>query len=206
MADRDLTARIARSLAGSAPANNPARSALKDMDVGTASRLFDSPLVPAAVLVPVVAHPEPTLLLTLRPDHLKSHPGQISFPGGKVEAEDDGPAGTALRETLEETGIGHSHVEIAGYLPPHAVVTGFAVTPVVGFVTPGFELRPDTGEVAEVFEVPLQWLLDPHNAIETLRERRGVTLPMVEFRYGERRIWGATAMMIRSLINIIESY
>jgi 8-oxo-dGTP pyrophosphatase MutT (NUDIX family) len=163
-----------------------------------AQKLFIEPLVAAAVLVPVIEHDVPTLLFTRRPEHLRSHPGQVSFPGGRVEEIDQGPADTALRETREETGIAEDSVEIAGYLSPHAVLSGFAITPVVGFVRPGFRLTIDPVEVAEVFEVPVSFFLDHRNAVVTEREWRGVRMQMCEYHFDNHRIWGATAQIIES--------
>ena len=114
------------------------------------------PLRPAAVLVPIVLRePEPTVLLTRRTDHLHHHPGQVSFPGGRVEDQDASPIDTALRETEEEISLRRTHVELLGCLPQYQTGTGFDITPVVGLVTPPFDLQLDPFEVAEVFEVPL---------------------------------------------------
>ena len=119
---------------------------------------------PAAVLFPIVQRPQGhTVLLTQRTDHLRDHAGQVSFPGGRVDAVDVSPQATALRETQEEIGLSPSHIEIFGYLPQYYTGTGFVVTPVVGLLTPPFELQPDPFEVAEIFEVPLSFLLDPAN-------------------------------------------
>ena len=120
------------------------------------------PLTPAAVLFPIVLRDNgQTVLLTQRTAHLKDHAGQISFPGGRVEAEDESPIHTALRETEEEIGLARKHVEVLGFLPEYRTGTGFRVTPVVALVTPPFELALDPFEVAEAFEVPLAFLLDP---------------------------------------------
>lgn len=170
-----------------------------------AAQLFPDPLVPAAVLVPLVERAEGLrVLLTRRTDHLRDHPGQVSFPGGRLEGAGETPLAAALRETREELGLDPARVEIAGYLPVHAVVTGFAVTPVVGFIAPPFQLTPDPFEVADVFEVPLAWLLQPGSAIPGTRRARGVELPVWEYPWEGRRIWGATAQILRSLLDIIE--
>ena len=161
--------------------------------------LFPKLLIPAAVLVPLVERKSGlTVLLTRRTDHLRDHPGQISFPGGRVAATDAGPLAAALRETSEELGISSDLVEVVGYLPPHPVVTGFAVTPVVGFLPGSLELRPDPVEVAEVFEVPLTFILDPANARSGLRRIGNMDVPVWEYRYQSHKIWGATA----SILNI----
>lgn len=162
--------------------------------------LDQSAATPAAVLFPIVLRePAPTVLLTLRTSHLRDHPGQVSFPGGRVEAGDASPLETALRETEEEIGLSRRHIEVIGYLPDYLTGTGFRVTPVVAWVTPPFELVPDKFEVAEVFEVPLAFVLDEANhqrmAIHVGGRRRAFfTMP-----YRERFIWGATAGMIRCL-------
>ena len=137
------------------------------------------------MLVPLVERQAGlTVLLTRRTDHLRDHPGQISFPGGRVAATDASPLATALRETSEELGISSDLVEVAGYLPPHPVVTGFAVTPVVGFLPGSLELRPDPVEVAEVFEIPLAFILDPVNARPGHRRIGGIEVPVWEYHYG----------------------
>jgi 8-oxo-dGTP pyrophosphatase MutT (NUDIX family) len=196
--------RIARSLEGSVPAADPVAAALEKFSPGVARVLFPEPLVDSAVLVPVVLRSEgPTILLTLRTDHLRDHPGQIGFPGGRVEPGDAGPLEAAMREVEEELGLAAEHVEIAGYLDAHAVVTGFAVTPVVGFIADLPKLRLDPFEVAEVFEVPLEFFLDETNLGRSTREIRGVEVPVFEYLYGERRIWGATAHMLRSFTSLI---
>ncbi len=159
---------------------------------------------PAAVLVPVVAGQfAPALLLTKRTDHLHHHPGQISFPGGRVEAQDASPVETALRETEEEIGLDRSHVELLGALPDYYTGTGFRVTPVVGVVHPPFELQLDTFEVAEAFEVPLAHFLDPanhlrHSLMHEGRERQFHAMP-----YKDYYIWGATAGIIMSLYRLL---
>ena len=122
----------------------------------------DEDLTPASVLFPIVLRESgPSVLFTQRTAHLKDHPGQISFPGGRMEPEDSSPAHTALREAAEEIGLSSAHVEILGYLPEYRTVTGFRITPVVAIVTPPFDLCPEPGEVAEVFEVPLAFLMIP---------------------------------------------
>jgi len=160
----------------------------------------DQPLTPAAVLVPIVAHATGyTVLLTQRTAHLKDHGGQISFPGGRVEAEDLSPADTALRETEEDIGLARSQIKVLGFLPEYRTGTGFRVIPVVAVVQPPFELMPDPFEVAEVFEVPLAFLLDPANHQRHSMHYRGALRHYFAMPYGEYFIWGATAGMIRSL-------
>lgn len=160
----------------------------------------DQPLTPAAVLVPIVLRDAGhTVLLTQRTAHLRDHAGQISFPGGRVEAEDVSPSHTALRETEEEIGLSRERIEIVGFLPEYRTGTGFRVTPVVALVRPPFDLQPDPFEVAEVFEVPLAFLLDPANHQRHSLHYRGALRNYFAMPYGEYFIWGATAGMIRSL-------
>ena len=158
------------------------------------------PLTPAAVLFPIVLRDNgQTVLLTQRTAHLKDHAGQISFPGGRVEEEDQSPVHTALRETEEEIGLAREHVEVLGFLPEYRTGTGFRVTPVVALVTPPFELALDPFEVAEAFEVPLAFLLDPANHKRHSLHYRGALRHFFAMPYGDYFIWGATAGMIRSL-------
>ncbi|MEE8528485.1 MAG: CoA pyrophosphatase [Gammaproteobacteria bacterium] len=162
---------------------------------------------PAAVLVPLVERSAGlTVLLTVRALDLPEHPGQISFPGGRVEPGDAGPSDTALRETQEEIGLQRHFVTIAGYLDNYPTITGYAVTPVVGFVRTGFTLVPDQVEVSHVFEVPLDYVLDPANHRRRQGVLSGAPVSYYEILYNERRIWGATAGMLVSLyqrLNII---
>jgi 8-oxo-dGTP pyrophosphatase MutT (NUDIX family) len=157
-------------------------------------------LIAASVLFPIVLHESgPTVLLTQRTEHLRDHPGQISFPGGSVEISDPSPEYTALRETKEEIGLASRHIEIVGFLPEHQTGTGYRITPVVGFLTPPFELRPDPAEVAEIFEVPLSFLLNPANHQRHSREYMGMTRHFFAMPYEQHFIWGATAGIIVSL-------
>jgi len=162
---------------------------------------------PAAVLVPLVLHgPEAggiTLLLTQRADHLHHHPGQISFPGGGMEAGDVSPQATALRETEEEIGLDPATVEIIGRLPDYFTGTGFRVTPVVGLLRPPLALRLDSFEVAEAFEVPLAHFLDPARHRRHSIEVAGQTRHFHAMPYGERFVWGATAGMLMSLYRLL---
>jgi 8-oxo-dGTP pyrophosphatase MutT (NUDIX family) len=199
-----VKARITARLRGTAPPQDPESAARAALPPGVAAA-FPDRLIPAAVLVPLVERPAGlTVLLTRRTDHLRDHPGQISFPGGRVAADDLSPLATALRETREELGISSALVELAGYLPAQAVVTGFAVTPVVGFLPGSLVVLPDPVEVAEAFEVPLAFILDPANAISGLRRIGRVEIPVQEFRYASHRIWGATANILNALRLIIK--
>ena len=159
-----------------------------------------SDLVPAGVLIPIIERGgNISVLLTERAADLKHHASQISFPGGRMETGDADIRATALRETHEEVGIHPDQGEVAGYLDPAPTVTGYAVTPVVGLVDPRFTLIVDQSEVAEAFEVPLPFLMDLRNQRHGEREFEGVKVPIVEFNYRHRRIWGATAGMLIAL-------
>jgi 8-oxo-dGTP pyrophosphatase MutT (NUDIX family) len=162
--------------------------------------------VPAAVLVPLVERETGlTVLLTQRAETLKDHAGQISFPGGRIEPEDQDAWHAALREAYEEIGLSANLVEFAGYLPDHHVITGFRVTPVVGFVNPDYQLRIAKAEVHDVFEVPLDFILDAANHKSRQRELGGVTIEVHDIPYGERNIWGATAGMLMTLRRMLQS-
>ena len=157
-------------------------------------------LVPASVLVPIVVHDTgPTMLLTERTAHLNDHAGQVSFPGGSAEPEDADEIETALRESEEEIGLARASVEVIGRLPDYPTVTGFNVVPIVALVRPPLALTLDAFEVAEAFEVPLAFLLDPAN-----HERRTIILDgharhFTAMPYGAHFVWGATAAMLRNL-------
>ncbi|MGF1641455.1 MAG: CoA pyrophosphatase [Rhodospirillales bacterium] len=162
------------------------------------------PLKPAAVLVPLVDNPDGlTVLFTRRTAHLAHHAGQVSFPGGHIEPEDEGPRETALRETEEEIGLDRRHAEVIGHLDTYVTRTGFVVTPVVAVVTPPLAIRPDPHEVAEVFEVPLAFLLDPANHQRCSAEFDGVTRHFYAMPYRHHFIWGATAGMLVNLYEIL---
>ena len=158
------------------------------------------PRRPAAVLMPIVERPDGhTVMLTRRADHLRDHPGQVSFPGGRLDDTDCGPINAALRETTEEIGLEREFVDLAGLLDGYETVTGYFVTPVVGFIRPGFTLTPDPFEVAEVFEVPLAFLLDETSRRTGSHVRDGRRRRYYVFEYAGRRIWGATAGMLVNL-------
>jgi len=156
-------------------------------------------ITPAAVLVAVVDRAEPSVILTLRPETMRKHPGQISFPGGRIDPGDDGPVAAALREAEEEIGLPPSAVEVIGLADVYRTVTGFEVTPVVGIVPPDLLLLPHPGEVAALFEAPLHYLLDPAHQRERSAIWRGRERHYYEIDYEGRRIWGATAAMIVNL-------
>jgi 8-oxo-dGTP pyrophosphatase MutT (NUDIX family) len=155
---------------------------------------------PAAVLVPVVNRPEGlSVLLTQRSPDLPDHPGQISFPGGRIEPEDRTIAHAALREASEEIGLPPERVAVLGELATYDTVTGYRVTPIVGWVEPPFDVKPDPVEVADVFEVPLAFLLDPANQQRHFRMLGTLRRDFWAIPYGERYIWGATAAMLMIL-------
>src|SRR5580658_8031381 len=160
---------------------------------------------PAAVLVPLVERPNGrTVLLTQRADTLKDHAGQISFPGGRIDPEDADAWAAALREAHEEIGLVKELVEFAGYLPGHVVVTGFRVTPCVGFVRPEYQLRIAAAEVHDAFEVPLQFILDSANHKARQRQLGDATFEVHDIPFGERNIWGATAGMLMTFRHLLQ--
>jgi 8-oxo-dGTP pyrophosphatase MutT (NUDIX family) len=163
-----------------------------DLSAGELPRL-------AAVLVPVVARFEVTVLFTRRTAHLTRHAGQISFPGGRADPVDATVSETALREAREEIGLDRTYVEPLGFLDDYRTGTGFHITPVVALLRPGFSLVLDRSEVAEVFEVPLRFLMDESNHKKDKREWRGRLRSFYSITYGEYLIWGATAGMIKNM-------
>lgn len=200
---RFTLAQIERRLAGSAPRHAPDEWLVPNQTLEDSRRLrrhFPAQPVAAAVLIAVVAHPEPTVLLTRRAQALRNHAGQVSFPGGQIEPADGGPVEAALREAREEIGLEARFVSVLGFLPDHVVISGFRVTPVVARVSPGFSLTIDE-EVEEAFEVPLSFVFDPRNHRSRLHRFRGtdVEVEMVDIPYGGHNIWGATAGMLMTL-------
>lgn len=172
-------------------------------DDGTEGR--EAASTAAAVLIPVVAHPERlTVLFTRRTTHLKSHAGQVSFPGGRAEPGDASAEFTALREAAEEIGLAADRVEILGRLPDYRTRTGFRVTPVVGVIRPPLELTPDPREVETVFEVPLEFLLDERNRERRTRQFQGLSVGFYVYEYQGHVIWGATAGMLVNLHRMLE--
>jgi len=161
-------------------------------------------LKPAGVLIPLIDRQEGvSVLLTQRSSALRVHAGQVSFPGGGMESADNDIRVTALREAHEEVGIAPAWVEVAGFLDPSPTVSGYAVTPVVGLIKPQVVVTVDPAEVEAAFEVPLAFLLDEGNEQYSTREFEGAMLSIVEFNYADRRIWGATAMMLQQLRKIL---
>jgi 8-oxo-dGTP pyrophosphatase MutT (NUDIX family) len=157
------------------------------------------PIRPAAVLVPIVDHPEPTVLLTQRTKDLSDHPGQISFPGGKIDKGDADPLASALREADEEIGLDKAHVEPLGYLDLYMTTLGYRIVPVLARVKPGFTLKLNTSEVDNTFEVPLAFLMDQANVQRHARDWQGLTRHYYAITFGERYIWGVTAGILRNL-------
>ncbi|WP_431470232.1 CoA pyrophosphatase [Sphingosinithalassobacter sp. LHW66-3] len=161
----------------------------------------DDPAVaayPAAVLVAVTDGPQPGVILTRRTETLRTHAGQVAFPGGRIDSDEDAVA-AALREAQEEIGLDPNRVEVIGTADRYRTVTGFEVTPVLSVVPPGLDLTPHEAEVAEVFEVPLSFLLDEANHKEGSLEWQGRERWYFEIHWEGRRIWGATAAMVVNL-------
>jgi 8-oxo-dGTP pyrophosphatase MutT (NUDIX family) len=175
-------------------------------------RFFEREPKPASVLLAIVDRASPTILLTRRTDHLEAHPGQISFPGGRQEPEDTDEVATALREAHEEIGVPAQHFEVLGLMPVYTTGTGFVVTPVVALLAPDYVAHPDPNEVAEVFEVPMEFLMNPanhqHHAMDWMGvERRFLSMPWHgQPPWAQPReyfIWGATAAMLRNLYQFL---
>jgi len=175
-------------------------AAARQLDSGADMRRVGGKLIPAAVLVPLIERPDGFhVLLTRRTETLRSHAGQISFPGGRIESDDPTVEAAALREAREEIGLSPERVEILGRLGRYRTGTGYLVHPVVAVLEPPLTLRADPVEVAEIFEVPLSFFLDPNNHRPHVMEYDGRTYELVAMPYGEYYIWGATAAMLRNL-------
>ncbi len=183
-------------------------------EIAIERRFIDRPAAAAAVLLPLVQRDELTVLLTRRTDHLHDHPGQVSFPGGRVEPEDSDVVATALRESLEEIGLHPRHVQVLGQMPTYTTGSGFVVTPVVGLVEPAFTLALDAFEVADVFEVPLSFLMTPAHHRWHVVEHEGVRREFLSMPwYGPGNdgreqqffIWGATAAMLRNFYRFLSA-
>ena len=203
-----LRARIEALLRDTAPGRDPEfpyAAQFSSDQIEQLRKLLPEHPARAAVLVPLVERPAGLqVLLTQRASHLKHHAGQISFPGGRIEPADAGPWEAALREAQEEIGLEPGYVTRAGYLQDHLVISGFRVTPAVAFVRPGFDLRLDRTEVEDVFEVPLEFVLDPRNHLPRDRSVAGHTIVTHEIPYEGRHIWGATASMLITFARLLQ--
>ena len=186
-----LAARVRASLAATADDTVPYRSDMRDVPGGTG--------VAAAVLIAITDRAQPGLILTQRPETMRRHPGQVAFPGGRIDPEDANAIEAALREAEEEVALPRAQVHIIEALPVYRTITGFEITPVIGLIPPDLPLVPHDREVAAVFEVPLAFLLDPANRIEQRVIVEGTERRYFEIMWGERRIWGATAAMLANL-------
>lgn len=198
---RELTAQALRQRFAHPPSWAP--------EVRQERRLSERPPMAASVLIGLVMREQATVLLTLRTSHLSSHAGQISFPGGKVDAADANARATALREAEEELGLPAQAVDVLGQLPDYTTVTSFVVTPVVALIAPNVRLQPNPQEVAEVFEVPLTYLTNPaHHRLHQWEHEEGrsewFSMPYQDGPV-ERFIWGATAGMLRNLYRFLRA-
>ena len=187
----DLRKRLEDALAAQGDASS-------DFDLNADVKIPDIKLKPAAVLIGIRAETE-TVILTKRSAQLKHHPGQIAFPGGKQDPTDTGLVDAALREAREEIGLPSRIVDVVGTLPPHQTVTSYQVTPVLGLITADFEAVAEAGEVSEIFEVPLQHLLNPDAYLKEGRRWQGRKRFYYTVPYGPYYIWGATARILRGL-------
>ncbi len=169
-----------------------------------AELLGDTPRSPAAVLIGLRDDVQPGLIFTMRTDHLSSHAGQVSFPGGRTDPADGDALTTALRESEEEIGLDRSLVTPLGYLDCFETISGFCITPVVARIAREASFHPAPDEVAEVFEVPLAFFLEPRNLKRYAMEYRGHRCEMVEFEHDSHRIWGATAAILENLLQRME--
>ena len=186
-----LANRLRDSLAASADHLIPYVSDMREPPVGTA--------IPAAVLIALTDRPEPGLILTQRPETMRRHPGQVAFPGGRIDPDDTDAIDAALREAEEEIALPRAHVHVIEALNPYRTITGFDITPVLAVVPPDLPLVPHVREVVAVFEVPLNFIFDPANRFERTVMVEGVERRYFEIMWGERRIWGATAAMLANL-------
>jgi 8-oxo-dGTP pyrophosphatase MutT (NUDIX family) len=205
--DRHLPKPLAASLTAEAIAARFARAHSWEPEVRKEARFIEREPAHASVLIPLVQRERLTVLLTLRPTHMSSHSGQIAFPGGKADPEDADAVATALREAEEEVGLESEYVQVLGSLPIYTTGSAFIVTPVVALVQPDFHLRPNADEVADVFEVPLDFLMDPSNHRHHTVDLNGAPRGWLSMPYHdgvkERFIWGATAGMLRNFYRFL---
>ena len=205
MTAEEVRQRLAHSIAGQRASDPATIAAIRgDHSLVPGGAPPATALTPASVLVPLVTRPEGmSVLLTLRTEHLAAHAGQISFPGGRQEESDRDAIEAALRETEEEVGLPRDHVEVVGRLDTYVTSTGFEVTPVVGLVRAPYPVRLDPFEVAELFEVPLAFVIDPANRQRQSREYKGRQRTFYVLPYQHRHIWGATAGMLVNLAEVL---
>jgi len=198
--------RLLQRLAGSEPDHRPQslRFGATLLQPGDARlvRLIPPVSRPAAVLIGLQEGDDPGILLTVRAEHLRQHPGQIAFPGGAIEADDGGEAQAALREAAEEVGLQSHQASVVGFLPDQMVLTGFRITPVIARVASDFVPRPDCMEVQQAFMLPLTALLDPANHHPVRRSIGGVEFDVRDLHYDTHRVWGATAGMLFALYEL----
>ena len=182
-------------------ADPTARAVRGDLDLDPAvwERAGVTATRPAAVLVGVVDRPQPSVLLTLRTGELASHPGQIAFPGGKIDPHDASPLAAAVREANEEIGLDAGLLDPIGYLDLYLTFSGFRILPVVAYIDPDYALTVNPGEVADAFEVPLEFLMTPGNHQRLKRDWNGIERQYYAMPFGERYIWGVTAGILRNL-------
>ncbi len=171
---------------------------------GDLAELPDGALAPAAVLVAITDRAEPGIHFTLRRENMRSHAGQVAFPGGRIDPGED-VVTAALREAEEEIGLPPSAVDLWGAADPYRTITNFLVTPIVGLVPPDLILAPHEREVADLFEAPLSFVLDPANQLQMSAEYRGATRHYYQINWNGRRIWGATAAMLVNLTRRLEA-
>ncbi|RFO96841.1 CoA pyrophosphatase [Rhodoferax lacus] len=205
--DRHLPKVSAASLTPQAIAARFARQHAWEPELRQEAKFMDRPPAHASVLIPLVQRERLTVLLTLRPTHMSSHSGQIAFPGGKADPEDQDAVATALREAEEEVGLQPGFVQVMGSLPVYTTGSAFIVTPVVALVRPGFQLQANADEVDEVFEVPLDFLMDPahhrHHVVDFAGGQRNWLSMPYQDGSTERFIWGATAGMLRNFYRFL---